>query len=245
MNRTPFLAAPLVFTVAAGGAGKPEGEPMPDSAPPGHLARPPLRPPGPGILVLHPWWGLNDAVKDVCERLAGEGFTAFAPDLYHGRIATTVEEAEALSGALLGGTQGREDVALGARFLGENADPETGGIAVVGFSLGAFYALDLSAADPENVRVVVLFYGTRPGDYGSSKAAYLGHFAESDEFEPASEVKNLEKALLDAGRPVEFHTYGGTGHWFFEPDRTDAYRPEAARQAWERTVTFLRKTLSP
>jgi carboxymethylenebutenolidase len=87
---------------------------------------------------------------------------------------------------------------------------------------------------------VILFYGTRPGDYSSAQAAYLGHFAESDEFEPASEVKQLEESLRSAGRLVTLHTYPGTGHWFFENDRVDAYNAQAARLAWQRSVEFLR-----
>jgi carboxymethylenebutenolidase len=73
-----------------------------------------------------------------------------------------------------------------------------------------------------------------------SRAAYLGHFAENDEFEPASNVDDLEESLRRAGRPVTFHRYGGTGHWFFEPDRPQTYNPAAARLAWDRTLAFLR-----
>jgi carboxymethylenebutenolidase len=84
-------------------------------------------------------------------------------------------------------------------------------------------------------------YGTRPGDYGGSKAEYLGHFAEMDEFEPQSEVDQLEEALRNAGRPATFHHYEGTGHWFFEPDRTVAFNQAAAALAWARTLAFLKR----
>ena len=113
---------------------------------------------------------------------------------------------------------------------------------MIGFSLGAFFALELSVTDPEHIRSVVVFYGTRPGDYESSRAAYLGHFAETDEFEPQAEVDDLEEALRGAGRPVSFYRYPGTGHWFFEPDRVEAFNPEAASLAWERTLAFLRRS---
>ena len=112
-------------------------------------------------------------------------------------------------------------------------------LAVIGFSLGAYYALDLAAADPEHIRSVVIFYGTGGGDYSNSRAAYLGHFAEKDEFEPQSNVDNLEESLRRAGRPVTFHRYSGTGHWFFEPDRPQAYNQAAASLAWDRTLAFL------
>ena len=113
---------------------------------------------------------------------------------------------------------------------------------MIGFSLGAYYALDLSVTDPEHIRSVVIFYGTGGGDWGSSRAAYLGHFAENDEFEPQSNVDDLEESLKRAGRPVTFHRYSGTGHWFFEPDRSQAYNQAAASLAWDRTLAFLRRS---
>ena len=115
---------------------------------------------------------------------------------------------------------------------------------VVGFSLGAYFALDLSATDPEHIRSVTVFYGTGPADYSRSRADYLGHFAETDEFEPQSEVDKLEAALRRAGRPATFHRYAGTGHWFFEPDRPNAFNRAAASLAWDRTLAFLRRPLT-
>ncbi|GAB4408525.1 MAG: hypothetical protein Fur0044_01850 [Anaerolineae bacterium] len=109
----------------------------------------------------------------------------------------------------------------------------------MGFSLGAYYALDLAAADPEHIRSVVIFYGSGDGDFSTSRAAYLGHFAENDPYEPPANVNELEESLRRAGRPVTFYRYPGTGHWFFEPDRTEAYNQAAATLAWERTLTFL------
>jgi carboxymethylenebutenolidase len=192
------------------------------------------------VLVLHAWWGLNDTIKELCKRLAGAGFTAFAPDLYHGRVTDTIEGATALAKALSGeGDKAKGDVAEAARFLLENHDPDGRGLAVMGFSLGAWYAMELSAENPA-VRKVVIFYGAAPMDYSGSQAAYLGHFAADDAYEEPEYVEETEKNLRDAGRPVTFHTYPGTGHWFFEPDRTDAYDPAAAELAWERTLAFLR-----
>lgn len=114
------------------------------------------------------------------------------------------------------------------------------GLGVIGFSLGAYYALDLAAAHPEFIRSVVIFCGTGSGGYSTSRAAYLGHFAEEDDFEPQSNVDNLEESLKCAGRPVTFYRYSGTGHWFFEPDRAQAYNQVAASLAWDQTLAFLR-----
>jgi carboxymethylenebutenolidase len=93
---------------------------------------------------------------------------------------------------------------------------------------------------PPPIRSVVLFYGTGPADFSSSQAAYLGHFAENDPYEPQANVDWLEESLKSAGRPVTFYRYPGAGHWFFEPDRNDAYDPAAASLAWDRTLAFLK-----
>jgi carboxymethylenebutenolidase len=213
---------------------------MPLSQPQGYLALPPTGE-GPGVLVLHAWWGLNDTIKSFCKRLAAEGFVVFAPDLYHGKVAGTIPEAEALGSALDANyLQAKAEIAEATLFLDERSGRPGDGLAVVAFSLGVYYALDLAAADPEHIRRVVIFYGSGDGDYSNSKATYQGHFAEHDQFEPRSNIDQLEASLKSLGRPVTFYHYPGTGHWFFEPDRADAYNPAAATLAWERTLAFLR-----
>lgn len=213
---------------------------MTSTQPDGYLAPPPSGK-GRPVLVLHAWWGLNDTMKEFCRQLADSGFLAFAPDLYHGKVTDKIVDAETLSEALFGNPgQAIKDIEDATTFLIERAEQAKNGLAVIGFSLGAYFALDLSVSDPEHVRSVVTFYGTRPGDYSNSKAAYLGHFAEIDEFEPRSNVDELEEALRRAGRPVTFYHYKSTGHWFCESDRTQAYNQEAATLAWDRTLAFLK-----
>ena len=215
---------------------------MPLTQPDGYLAIPPTGK-GSAVLVLHAWWGLNDTMKAFCTRLADAGFVAFAPDLYHGKVADNIADAETLARALnTNHLQAAAEIADATKFLNERAGQTGSGLAVIGFSLGANYALDLAAADPEHIRSVVLFYGTGGDDFSRSKAAYLGHFAENDEFEPQASVDELEASLRRAGRPVTFYTYTGTGHWFFEPDRSHAYNQAAASLAWDRTVAFLRRS---
>lgn len=205
----------------------------------GYLAVP-LAGKGSPVLVLHAWWGLNDTIRAFCNRLAESGFVAFAPDLYHGKVADTIADAERL-GATLDANylQAKAEIAAAAKFLNERAGPASRGVAVIGFSLGAYYALDLAAAAPELIHSAVLFYGSGGGDFSTSRAAYLGHYAESDPYEPAESVNGLENGLTSAGRAVIFHRYAGVGHWFFEPDRVDAYNKAAAALAWERTLAFL------
>jgi carboxymethylenebutenolidase len=197
---------------------------------------------GAGVLVLHAWWGLNDFFKDLCRRLAAEGFIALAPDLFQGRVAATVEEADRLVSQVK-----RPQVIAGVQAAADRLKRQPGlageGLGVIGFSFGAFWALWLAQQRPEDVRAVTLFYGTRGADYSGARAAFLGHFAGNDEWEPSAGVKRLERRLRAAQRPVTFYTYEGAGHWLFDADRPEAYHPQAAEQAWARTLAFLREQL--
>ena len=203
---------------------------------------------GPGVLVLHAWWGLTDVFKRVCDRLAEAGFVALAPDLYHGKTTASVEEAQALGAVLDQDVERwRGDIAGAMQFLRQHkATHPAGGrgkLAFVGFSLGDAYALDMSVRMSDQIAAVVVFYGSYPGlDYRRASASYLFHFAEDDPFEPAESVAQMEQELQAAGRPVTVYTYPGTKHWFFEDNRPE-YDAEAARLAWERTIAFLHERL--
>lgn len=203
----------------------------------GYVAIPTKRD-GPGVLVLHAWWGLNDFFRSVCDRLATAGFVALAPDLYHGATASTIEDAKAVMSKLKQ-EEARDDIVKGVRAL--QGDPKVPGkrIGVIGFSMGAYWALWLAEEHPEDVAAAVLFYGTGEARYEKAQAAFLGHFAEKDPYESPEYVLEVEKALRTGGREVTFHTYTGTTHWFFEEDRRDAFNAAAARVAWQRTMGFL------
>lgn len=209
--------------------------------PEGYLALP-TSGQGAAVLVLHPWWGLNETIRAFCRRLAGTGFVAFAPDLYHGKVTDQIDEAETLARAnFQRAEETSAEVSAAARFLNALSDQAGTGIATIGFSMGASYALALSTTAPELIDSVVLFYGAGEGEYKNARARYLGHFAQNDSYEEEEYIVAMEQGLRDAGRPVTFHTYPNTGHWFFEPDRTDAYNEAAAEEAWERTIAFLRE----
>lgn len=216
---------------------------MKQDQPKGYLAKPTVEN-APGVLVLHAWWGLNEDIQELCDKLAQSGFVAFAPDLYDGAIAETREEAEAAAGSIFENVdKAKAVVAEAARFLSGHVDSSHRGLGVVGLSLGGFLALEISNAKPDLIPAVVVFYATGSTDFSESHASYLGHFAASDEFEPQSNVDGLEKMLRDAGCPVTFHQYAGTSHWFAEPSRSEAYNAEAASIAWDRTIQFLRQQL--
>lgn len=208
--------------------------------PTGYLARPQAGT-GTAVLVLHAWWGLTNIIKDVCDRLAALGFVAYAPDLYHGQLATSIAEAEQLS-SQLDGEEAKAETAVSVTTLLQHANAQT--IGIIGFSMGASFATHLAGEDPEHVRAVVLFYGAGEGDFDQMQATFMGHFAENDPYEPAEWVTWMENELKKAGKTAVFHHYPNVGHWFFEPDRPDAYNEAAAQLAWERTVAFLRQNLS-
>ena len=118
-----------------------------------------------------------------------------------------------------------------------------GPVGVIGFSMGAAWALVLSAAQPEDIAAAVVFYGAYDEvDFERSKAAYQGHFAENDVFEPLEGVRSMEAAMKAANRPTEIYIYPGTTHWFAEEDRPDAFQPKV-HLAWNRTLAFLREKI--
>ena len=203
----------------------------------------PERGEGPGVLVLHAWWGLNDFFKDLCERLAREGFVAAAPDLYGGAIASTVDEAEQLL-STLNFEEAKAKVTSAAEYVRDHPAVRGKGIGAIGFSMGGSWALLLSSLVPESIAAVVLFYGSGAADLAAARAAYLGHFAEHDEWEPLEGIRQVEADMRAAGREVTFYTYPHAGHWFFESNRPENYDPEAATLAWQRTCDFLRDRLS-
>jgi carboxymethylenebutenolidase len=213
----------------------------------GYLAEPPHGS-GPGVLVLHAWWGLTEPFQQVCDQLAQAGFVALAPDLYHGKTTASVEEAEALVEALNQDEERvRGDIAGSVQVLRQHEathqEDGRGKLAVVGFSLGGAYALDMSVTLAREIAAVVTFYATYPGlNYNGANAAYLCHFAGDDPFEPAESVAEMEQELHAARRQATFYTYPGTKHWFFEENRPE-YSAEAARLAWERTIQFLHERL--
>jgi len=207
----------------------------------------------PGVVVLHAWWGLTEPFRQVCDRLAAAGLTALAPDLYRGKTTAAVEEAEVLGAALDREVeQWRSDIRGAVRFLRQHATTDAthpaadgrGALALLGFSLGGAYALDMSVHLADEIAAVVTFYDAyAEPDYRRAHAAYLCHFAEDDAFLPAEKVAAFERALQAAGRQATFYTYSGTKHWFFEANRPDAFDAAAAALAWERTTTFLNTVL--
>jgi carboxymethylenebutenolidase len=203
-----------------------------------YLARP-AGEAGPGVLVLHAWWGLTPAFTQICDDLAAQGYVALAPSLFAGgATADTIPEAEALRDAQDEAAVVRPVLLASADLLRTLPGVSPAPLSVIGFSLGAYWAFHLSQVRPEGVGSVVVFYGAGEGDFRETHAAYLGHFAEQDPYEDLGYVQELEQMIRGAGREVTFHVYPGTKHWFVEPNRPE-YDAAAAGLAWARTREFL------
>jgi len=195
---------------------------------------------GPGVLVLPSWWGLKPFFKQVCDRLAEQGYMALAPDYYHGRIGKTIEETKALQeevesdpevmGAMI---KAAKDYLASLR-LGKP-------IGILGFSMGTDWAV-ITAANESDVAATVLFYGGWSVDFSKMRSKVLVHYAETDEWFPFDRAQEMEQNMKAAGVDVTFHIYRGTAHWFMEEDRPE-YDPAAASLAWERTLEFLKQSL--
>jgi len=200
---------------------------------------------GPGVLILHSWWGLNDFFRDLCHRFGDAGFVALAADLYDGKVATTIDEAKSLRAKV---TASRKEPAYKylirmIQSLSTHEAVTKPLIAVVGFSMGGHWAYWLAQRPELPIAATTTFYAARGGDYSKSASSFLGHFAETDEWVSKASVNKLCRSFEKAGREFSFHTYPGTSHWFFEQNRTDVFNPEASELAWERTIDFLNGTL--
>jgi carboxymethylenebutenolidase len=207
----------------------------------GYLVLPDGYASGPGVLVLHSWWGLTPFFKGVCDRLADEGFVALAPDLMNGRTVDDPAEAQAVL------AETNMDVAsalVRSSLFTLRSLPATPNapVGVLGFSMGASWAMYLASRVPELVGATVVFYGSQTTDMAAATSPFLGHFAESDELITDDELTLMEADLRLLDKDVTFHRYPGTLHWFFESDRA-AYDEAAADLAWSRTVEFLHQRL--
>lgn len=193
-----------------------------------------------GVVVLHPWWGLNDDVIAYADRLASAGFKVVAPDLARGQLASTIEEATALATGL--DHAHANSVALAAiDWL-----TDTRGVAkvgAVGFSMGGPSAMMCAPQRPA-VAASVVYYDAWAGEHAErTKAPVLLHLAEIDPYTPEDAIVAFEREIREAGRNIDIHRYAGTGHWFAEPSQAN-WRPAAAELAFERTLAFLHRNLA-
>ncbi len=203
----------------------------------------PARPsPGPPVLLLHAWWGLNEVMRDLADRLAGDGFTVMAPDLFDGTVLTTIDDADAFTTAIERGSGGpgglNPDRIMGrveATLDHLLAHPDVRGerAAIVAASFGGYYGSQVAASRADVAAFVSIYSDVYEGPGG---AAYLGHFAEQDQF------VDLPPAGTTRAEGSAAHIYPGMKHWFTEPDRPE-YNEEASELVYRRTLEFLRADL--
>jgi carboxymethylenebutenolidase len=200
----------------------------------------PARPaPGPPVLLLHPWWGLNQTIRDLADRLAGDGFTVIAPDLFDGTVLTTPEDAKAHVTSLTQahGDRIRAQVLATLDHLLAQRDARGDRAAIIGLSFGAMEGTEVASARPDVAALVTFYSGIFEAPDG---IAYLGHFAEDDEFDDSAQVPDLRRTL---GEGSAAHVYPSTRHWFIEADRPE-FDADATELAYRRTVEFLRANLA-
>ena len=214
----------------------------------GYLAEPVDKATAPGVVVIQEWWGLDDEVKAVADRLAKAGYRALVPDLYRGKLAIEANEAEHLMDNLNFGDAAGQDIRGAVQYLKATGSAK---VAVTGFCMGGALTI-LAACNVPELDASIVWYGNPPLEYVNADAIskpMLGHWAMHDEFFPIAGVDQLEQKLKQAGVDYEFHRYD-TKHAFANP-KSDArglaplkYNAEAAQLAWERTFNFLQKNIN-
>ncbi len=202
---------------------------------------------GPGLIVIQEWWGLVPHITDVCDRFAGEGFVALAPDLFHGRTTTEPDEAGKLMMALNLAEAGK-DMAGAVAFLSGHDVVAGDGLGVTGFCMGGGLALVLACQQPDAIAACVPWYGLVPWpdaqpDWAALSAPVLMHVAGRDEYFTPDAARELEATLTGLGKDVELVLYEDADHAFFNDTRPDVHDPEASADAWARTIDFLHRSL--
>lgn len=201
---------------------------------------------GPGVIVIQEWWGLVPHIIDVTDRFGDAGFTALAPDLYHGASATEPDGAGKLMMAL-NLQQAAKDMSGAIDLLVETSGHER--IGVVGYCMGGGLALVLATQRPDRVKAVAPYYGLIPWesaqpDWSLLAAKVVGEYAELDQFFTPEKAAELEETLRGLGKDATLHVHEGCDHAFFNDSRAEVYAPEHALEAWNRTNELFREQLA-
>jgi carboxymethylenebutenolidase len=197
----------------------------------------------PAIVVIHEWWGLNDNIRAMTRRLAGEGYLALAVDLYSGAKADNPDAAmKLMSAAMENKAPIEENLRRAVAHLKAQGAPRIG---VIGWCFGGGWSLQTALLVPDQIDAAVVYYGRPETDkekLARLRAPLLGLFGAEDKGIPAAAVREMEATLKQLGKSVDFHYYEGAGHAFANPSGT-SYRAEAAEDAWKRTTAFFKQRL--
>ena len=208
----------------------------------GYLARPEGVAVTPGIIVIHEWWGLNDNIRMMTDKLAGEGYTALAVDLYKGKEAESPDSAGTYARSV-DDDEALDNLPQAYGYLNEKQQADN--IGVIGWCFGGAWSLNTALAHPQKIDATVIYYGRLVTDTEKLKTLempVLGIFGEEDGGIPPQKVKEFESALNEVGVENSIHIYEGAGHAFANPSGT-RYVEEAAEDAWQKTVRFLEQNL--
>ena len=211
----------------------------------GYLARPQsAEQPLPGIIAIHEWWGLNDNIESVSRRLAGEGYTVLAVDLYRGQTADTPDQARQLVSTV---TQNPEAAQANLKQAYDYLTQEQNATAVgsIGWCFGGGWSLQTGLLLPQKLNAVVIYYGRLITDIATLKPLQmpiLGIFGGKDQAIPVTQVREFEAALQQLGKTVDIQIYEEADHAFANPSG-QRYEPKAAEDAWNKTITFFNQTL--
>ena len=209
----------------------------------GYLAEPDGE--GPGVVVLQEWWGVDDHIRDICDRFASEGFVALAPDLFHGETTDQPDEAQQKMMAM-NMDEAEKEMRGAVQFVAQH-EKCNGNVGSVGFCLGGGLSVWAAATNPDIGAAVTFYYVMPHGkpDFSNIQAPVLGHFGTGDDFVSVDDAKALEEEIRAGGNEVTFEFYEGAGHAFFnDTDRLGTHDPEHARNAWHRTIEFFKRHLS-
>lgn len=211
----------------------------------GYLAYPAQAEGGlPAVLLFHEWWGLNDNIKAMADRLAGEGYVALAADFYQGQAAAEPEAARKLmEAALADGEALSQNLKQARAFLG--AEIKATRVGALGWCFGGGLALRAALTLPGEIDAAVIYYGhvgSDPAELKALQTPVLGLFGAADQGIPVESVKAFEQTLRSLGKDAEIHIYEGAGHAFANPSGHN-YQAEPAQDAWARTLAFLERTL--
>lgn len=194
----------------------------------------------PGVVLVQEWWGLNDHIRDIAGRFAGEGFVVLAVDLYRGQVTKSADEAGKLMGALdwpqaLADLEGAVDQLRGHAHC-------NGKVAVTGFCMGGALTFATACRVP-GLAAAVPFYGVpdaKIADYSQVTAPILAHFAKKDGWAKPEAAEGIRAQLEAAGKSMQLCVYD-EDHAFFNDTRPEVYGAESAKLAWQRTVQFLKQ----
>ena len=211
----------------------------------GYLAKPPGAGPWPALVVIQEWWGLDPQTKSVADRFAGAGYLAFAPDLYHGELAKLGDHEKAMALSQKYGPGAVQELHGLYDALKQHPDCK-GKIGSVGFCFGGRMSLALGLSRP--LDAVCTFYGGGMQQLfdrlGNIKCPVLGLFGDQDQSIPVGTVEEFEKLLARHNIEHEIKVYPNSGHAFFRDTDPNVYKPEAAKDAWERVTKFFTKNLN-